>query len=81
MLTTTFLVLAAATLGAISTPANLAPRAAVDNIVYITDTSKFCMIMPRDAATTIGASEHPGGMKTYCSPAGRYDNAQGETLV
>lgn len=31
------------------------------------------MIMPRDPHTNIGDSEHPGGMKTYCSPAGRYD--------
>lgn len=33
------------------------------------------MIMPREANTNIGDSEHPGGMKTYCSPAGRYDLA------
>lgn len=52
--------------------------AAVDNIVYVTDANKFCMIMPRDAHTNIGDSEHPGGMKTYCSPAGRYDNKQGQ---
>lgn len=31
------------------------------------------MIMPKDEHTNIGDSEHPGGMKTYCSPAGRYD--------
>ena len=31
------------------------------------------MIMPRNPHTNIGDSEHPGGMKTYCSPAGRYD--------
>ncbi|KAJ7910483.1 hypothetical protein B0H13DRAFT_2012173 [Mycena leptocephala] len=56
----------------------LQSRAAVDNIVYVTDANKFCMIMPRDPHTNIGDSEHPGGMKTYCSPAGRYDTAQGQ---
>ena len=49
-------------------------RATNDNIVYVTDANKFCMIMPRDPHTNIGDSEHPGGMKTYCSPAGRFDN-------
>ncbi|KAI0090948.1 hypothetical protein BDY19DRAFT_984033 [Irpex rosettiformis] len=52
--------------------------AAVDNIVYVTDANKFCMIMPRDPHTNIGDSEHPGGMKTYCSPAGRYSSKQGQ---
>lgn len=36
------------------------------------------IIVPRDPSTNIGDSEHTGGMKTYCSPAGRYDNAQGQ---
>ena len=35
------------------------------------------MIMPRDKHTNIGDSEHPGGMKTFCSPSGRYDKSQG----
>ncbi|KAG9085403.1 hypothetical protein FRC06_003630 [Ceratobasidium sp. 370] len=34
--------------------------------------------MPRDTKTNIGDSERPGGMKTYCSPNGRYDNEQGK---
>ncbi|KAJ6551815.1 hypothetical protein B0H19DRAFT_1159031 [Mycena capillaripes] len=51
---------------------------AADNIVYVTDANKFCMIMPRNPHTNIGDSEHPGGMKTYCSPAGHYDAAQGQ---
>ncbi|KAH8828710.1 hypothetical protein DL96DRAFT_1526488 [Flagelloscypha sp. PMI_526] len=54
---------------------DLESRASNDNIVYVTDEKKFCMIMPRDFRTKIGDSEHPGGMKTYCSPDGRYDNA------
>ncbi|KXN87224.1 hypothetical protein AN958_08614 [Leucoagaricus sp. SymC.cos] len=49
-----------------------------DNIVYVTDSQKFCMIMPRDPHTNIGDSEHPGGMKTYCSPSGRYSSIQGQ---
>ena len=36
------------------------------------------MIMPREPHTNVGDSEHPGGMKTYCSPAGRYDSQQGQ---
>ncbi len=36
------------------------------------------MIMPRTPHTNIGDSEHPGGMKTYCTPAGRYDSRQGQ---
>ena len=38
----------------------------------------YSMIMPRNAHTNIGDSEYPGGMKTYCSPNGRYDSKQGQ---
>lgn len=31
-----------------------------------------------DPHTNVGDSEHPGGMKTYCTPAGRYDSKQGQ---
>ncbi|EEB92079.1 hypothetical protein MPER_09465, partial [Moniliophthora perniciosa FA553] len=48
-----------------------------DNIVYVTDANKYCMIMPRTPHTNIGDSEHPGGMTTYCSEAGKYANSQG----
>ncbi|KAF9007476.1 hypothetical protein BDQ17DRAFT_1350709 [Cyathus striatus] len=48
---------------------------AVDNVVYVTDASKFCMIMPRNANTNIGDSEYPGGTKTYCQlPADFWSN-------
>ncbi|PPQ63233.1 hypothetical protein CVT24_005693 [Panaeolus cyanescens] len=56
----------------------LESRQAVDNIVYVTDANLFCMIMPRYEHTNIGDSEYPGGMKTYCSPAGRYSTQQGQ---
>ncbi|KAJ7589915.1 hypothetical protein C8J56DRAFT_825972 [Mycena floridula] len=56
---------------------SLQSRAAADNTVYVTDATKFCMIMPRDPHTTIGDSEHPGGTKTYCSPSGKYSTTQG----
>jgi len=55
-----------------------ARAAAPDNIVYVTDAQNFCMIMPRDPHTNIGDSEHTGGMKTYCSPSGRYSTTQGQ---
>ncbi|KDR78653.1 hypothetical protein GALMADRAFT_244124 [Galerina marginata CBS 339.88] len=57
---------------------HLEARQAVDNIVYVTDSNQFCMIMPRNPHTNIGDSEAPGGMKTYCSPAGRYSPDQGQ---
>ncbi|KAJ3542375.1 hypothetical protein NMY22_g3530 [Coprinellus aureogranulatus] len=56
---------------------HLEARQSADNIVYVTNKDAFCMIMPRDPHTNIGDSEHPGGMKTYCSPAGKYDSSQG----
>ncbi|KAF8071583.1 hypothetical protein FPV67DRAFT_1481886 [Lyophyllum atratum] len=56
----------------------LESRQSADNIVSITNADNFCMIMPRNPHTDIGDSEHPGGMKTYCSPAGRYSPQQGQ---
>lgn len=38
----------------------------------------FSIIVPRNPKTTIGASEYPGGMKTYCTPAGRTSSKQGQ---
>ena len=35
------------------------------------------MIVPKNKHTNVGDSEHPGGMKTFCSPSGRYDKSQG----
>ncbi|KAJ7701235.1 hypothetical protein B0H17DRAFT_1176597 [Mycena rosella] len=55
------------------------PRASdrEDNVVSIFDEKNFCMIMPRSAHTNIGDSEHPGGMKAYCSSEGRHSSQQG----
>ncbi|KAG9087766.1 hypothetical protein FS749_002656 [Ceratobasidium sp. UAMH 11750] len=53
------------------------PRAAPDNTVVIESTTKYCMIMPRDAHTNIGDSESPGKMQSYCSAEARTDNSQG----
>ncbi|KAF8736705.1 hypothetical protein AX14_014113 [Amanita brunnescens Koide BX004] len=68
--------------GVFASPASdseiLEARQAVDNIVYVTNANKFCMIMPRQPHTDIGVSEQPGGTKTYCSPAGRYSSQQGQ---
>jgi len=40
------------------------------------------ILLPRAAVSTphtnIGDSEHPGGMKTSCSPAGQYSSQQGQ---
>ncbi|KAG5643276.1 hypothetical protein DXG03_001243 [Asterophora parasitica] len=65
-------------LPALGAPGTLEARQAVDNIVSITNANSFCMIMPRDPHTNIGDSEHPGGMKTYCSAAGRTSPQQGQ---
>lgn len=68
---------AALAVSALAAPSNhFEARAAADNTVYVTDASKYCMIMPRHAHTDIGDSEHPGGMKTYCSASGHYDPSQ-----
>ncbi|KAF7368805.1 Allergen protein [Mycena venus] len=55
----------------------LQPRAAADNTVSVKSADNFCMIMPRNPHTNIGDSEHPGGMKTYCSASGHFDPSQG----
>ncbi|KZP28922.1 hypothetical protein FIBSPDRAFT_728527 [Athelia psychrophila] len=68
-------------LSAAATPMSdetLVSRAAADNTVSITSATNFCMIMPRDPHTNIGDSEHTGGMKTYCSAAGRTSSTQGK---
>ncbi|TFK73258.1 hypothetical protein BDN72DRAFT_834915 [Pluteus cervinus] len=65
----------------VASPTLLEARQAVDNIVYVTDDQNYCMIMPRDPHTNIGDSEHPGGMKTYCSPSGRYSSDQGQLPI
>ncbi|TRM63490.1 hypothetical protein BD626DRAFT_494496 [Schizophyllum amplum] len=57
--------------------ASIASRESADNIVYVTDEYEYCMIMPRHKHTDIGDSEHPGGMKTYCSPSAHFDDSQG----
>ncbi|KAJ6461068.1 hypothetical protein C8R45DRAFT_538139 [Mycena sanguinolenta] len=72
------LLLLSALLATLSSPAGLQRRAAANNTVYVTSTDKFCMIMPRAPHTNIGDSEHPGGMQSYCSHAGKYDSSQGE---
>ncbi|KAL0063426.1 hypothetical protein AAF712_009630 [Marasmius tenuissimus] len=59
-----------------SPSSTLHPRSP-NNIVYVTNAEKYCLIVPKDAHTNIGASEYPGGMTTYCSKAGKYDDAQG----
>ncbi|KAK2462947.1 hypothetical protein APHAL10511_004999 [Amanita phalloides] len=68
--------------GVLASPASdtefLEAQQAVDNVVYVTNTSKYCMIMPRQPHTDIGVSEQPGGTKTYCSPTGRYSPQQGQ---
>ncbi|KAJ6546353.1 hypothetical protein B0H10DRAFT_1326932 [Mycena sp. CBHHK59/15] len=56
----------------------LQTRASADNVVFITDTQKFCMIMPRSPHTNIGDSERPGGTRTHCSRDAHYDAEQGD---
>ncbi|KAH8998768.1 hypothetical protein EDB86DRAFT_2909993 [Lactarius hatsudake] len=66
-------------LGALASPSSIVNRSVPpDNIVYVTDANTHCMIVPRTPHTNVGDSEHPGGMKTYCTPAGRYDSSQGQ---
>ncbi|KAH8986393.1 hypothetical protein EDB86DRAFT_2947945 [Lactarius hatsudake] len=66
-------------LGALASPSSIVNRdVPPDNIVYITDAKTHCIIVPRTPHTNVGDSEHPGGMKTYCTPAGRLDSSQGQ---
>ncbi|QRV98230.1 allergen protein [Ceratobasidium sp. AG-Ba] len=53
------------------------PRAAPDNTVVVRSENEYCMIVPRNAHTDIGASESPGQMRSYCSAAARTDDSQG----
>jgi hypothetical protein len=46
---------------------HLEARVAANNMVKITSTTDYCMIVPKNKKTNIGDSEHPGGMTTYCS--------------
>ncbi|PFH49459.1 hypothetical protein AMATHDRAFT_63159 [Amanita thiersii Skay4041] len=47
------------------------------NMVKITSATNHCLIVPKDAHTNIGDSEHPGGMTTYCTSQGRSSPEQG----
>lgn len=53
------------------------PAAAPDNTVSVSSPHEYCMIMPKSPHTNIGNSEHPGGMKSYCSASARTSNTQG----
>ncbi|KAG8978007.1 hypothetical protein FRB90_008603, partial [Tulasnella sp. 427] len=46
---------------------HLEARVSPTNMVKITSTTDYCMIVPKNKHTDIGDSEHPGGMTTYCS--------------
>lgn len=55
-------VLAACSLPALANPTesnSLHARQDPQNIVYITSVDKHCIIVPRDAHTNVGDSEHP----------------------
>jgi len=45
----------------------LAGRATPDNTVFVASTTSYCMIVPRNPHTSIGASETTGGEQSYCS--------------
>ncbi|KAG8921141.1 hypothetical protein FRC01_000394, partial [Tulasnella sp. 417] len=46
---------------------HLQARVSPTNMVQITSTTDYCMIVPKNKKTNIGDSEQPGGMTTYCS--------------
>jgi len=65
----------------VATPTGFNPlssRAEADNTVSVSSTTDYCLIVPRDAHTNVGDSEHPGGMKAYCSASAKTSDAQGE---
>ncbi|KAG8899200.1 hypothetical protein FRB99_006874 [Tulasnella sp. 403] len=56
--------------GVFATPVpenDLQPRVSPTNLVRINSSKDYCLIVPKNKHTNIGDSEHPGGMKTYCS--------------
>ncbi|KAL4401331.1 hypothetical protein ACI68E_000968 [Malassezia pachydermatis] len=55
-------------------PSNIARRTTPDNQVWVTSVADHCMILPRHKMS-IGDSEQPGGMKSYCTKP--YDKSQG----
>lgn len=59
-------------------PSHLASRADPDNTVSITDTTTYCLILPREPHTNIGDSEHPGGMKSHCTASAKTSPEQGD---
>ncbi|KAF8876574.1 hypothetical protein BD779DRAFT_159792 [Infundibulicybe gibba] len=63
---------------ALAAPGDLYSRADPDNTVHVTSADNFCIIVPRDAHTNVGDSEHPGGMKSYCSSQGKSSSSQGD---
>ncbi|KAG8958056.1 hypothetical protein FRC00_003102, partial [Tulasnella sp. 408] len=76
LLTTPFLALLAVVGSTMATPllevpeadvSHLQARVSPTNMVQITSTTDYCMIVPKDKHTDIGDSEYPGGMTTYCS--------------
>ena len=63
---------------ALATPARLESRAAADNTVHINSKTDYCMILPRQQHTNIGDSEHPGGMRSFCTnPTGNQGKVRG----
>ncbi|KAG9044680.1 hypothetical protein FS837_007727 [Tulasnella sp. UAMH 9824] len=85
LLTTPFVTLLAVVGSAMATPllevpeadvSHLQARVSPTNMVKITSTTDYCMIVPKNKHTNIGDSEHPGGMTTYCSKP--TDSSQGK---
>jgi len=52
-------------------------RTSADNTVVVDSAQDYCLIVPRDAHTNIGDSEHPGGTTSYCSAAAKTSELQG----
>jgi hypothetical protein len=54
------------------------PSLSLRDVAVLTIVYRYCMIMPKDAHTDVGASEYLGGMTTYFSAEGRQDGSQGQ---
>ncbi|KAG8789030.1 hypothetical protein FRC12_013979 [Ceratobasidium sp. 428] len=79
LFSTIFLAFSAASLSFATPFESRATTAPPNYTVKVDSTTKFCLILPRDAKTTIGASESSKSkMKSFCSPAGRTSDLQGE---
>jgi len=77
MLNAVALLLFLSAVSVLSSPFDLLRRVSPDNAVMITNNTTYCIIVPRQPHTDVGASETTGGEQTYCSASAVSSPLQG----